>query len=135
MEKEYLAIIDGHPKSEGGLISNCLVKKGTFAGQTIWGSAPAGLSAQTQWEVVSRLKDATLVLCRPKTGRTHQLRVHLAEMGHPILIDRQYASTFRSAIKAQRPLLHAKTLRFTWQGETLEIQAVVPPDLKRCLNT
>ena len=135
MEKEYLALVDGIPKSDRGMIDNYLIKKGSFQGQTIWGSAPAGLSASTQWEVSQRLENAALVLCRPKTGRTHQLRVHLAEMGHPILIDRQYASSFRSRIHATRPLLHAKTLRFTWKEKVLDIQAPLPEDLSQWLDT
>ena len=134
VEKEYLALVDGLPKQDSGMISNYLSKKRSFQGQTIWGSAPAGLRAETQWEVISRFKDSSLVLCRPRTGRTHQLRVHLAEMGHPILIDRQYASSFRSRILASRPLLHARTLRFTWKDKIIDIQAPLPNDLAKHLK-
>lgn len=131
IEKEYLALVDGIPKQPSGLIRSYLVKKKSFEGQTIWGSSPVetGLYAETEWEVRSTIgQDAALLCCRPKTGRTHQIRVHLAEMGHPILIDRQYASRFRSSINASRTLLHASQLRFTWRGEARSFMAPLPVD-------
>ncbi len=134
MEKEYLALVDGIPCTRSGLIRSHFIKKGHFEGQTIWGSNPAGrgLYAETQWEICSFIgKEATLVRCFPRTGRTHQIRVHLAEMGHPILIDRQYASQFRSSLFAARPLLHASRLQFVWKEKPLSF-AVDPPADFRC---
>lgn len=133
MEKQYLAIVDGIPKMHSGEIRSYFMKKGNFEGQTIWGSNPAGvgLYAETHWELLSPLKNAALLRCRPKTGRTHQIRVHLSEMGYPILIDRQYASHFRSTIAAARPLLHASSLQFTWKGRPLAFTAELPADFSR----
>lgn len=137
MEKEYLALVDGIPRMHSGEIRSCFVKKGNFEGQTIWGSNPLkeGLYAETHWEVCSTVgRDAALLRCFPKTGRTHQIRVHLAEMGHPILIDRQYASQFRSRLFASRPLLHASSLRFSWRDKPLAFTADLPADFSRCLT-
>ncbi len=131
MEKEYLAVVDGVPKARSGEIKSRFVKKGNFEGQTIWGSNPAGIGlyAETRWELESSLGgDAALLRCFPQTGRTHQIRVHLAEMGHPILIDRQYASRFRSSIVAARPLLHASRLQFSWRGKSQVFMSELPAD-------
>lgn len=128
MEKEYLALVDGVPRSSQGVIENFLMKKRSLEGQTVWGSAPSGDYAKTEWSLTKSGVSASLILCKPYTGRTHQIRVHMAEMGHPILIDRQYATTFRSRIFASRPLLHASRLSFIFRGEAIDIQAPLPED-------
>src|SRR5579872_4653997 len=110
--KSYFAVVDGIPKEEEGTKKSLLAKKGSFQGQTIWGSGQNGLTAVTHWKRVWRGNQAALLLCSPETGRTHQIRVHLAEMGHPILVDRQYAPSFRCPLFIQRPLLHAARLQF-----------------------
>ena len=131
VEKEYLAIVDGVVAKARGVIDNFLAKKGSFQGQTIWGSSSRGDHAVTHWEVVSRGALETVLLCKPLTGRTHQIRVHLSEMGHPIIIDRQYATRFRSKIVATRPLLHALKIRFSYQGKAIEATSPVPEDFKK----
>lgn len=134
MEKEYLALVDGRPKQQSGLIKSLLSKKSSFQGQTIWGSSGRGLYAETAWSVHTHFEDRSLLCCKPKTGRTHQIRVHLAEMGHPILIDRQYASQFRSQLFASRPLLHAWRLSFSWRGKKLAFEAPLPQDLHEAIS-
>ena len=131
IEKEYLAIVDGVILKDHGVIDNFLARKGSFHGQTIWGSAKKGDRAITHWEVVARGKDHSLVSCKPITGRTHQIRVHMAEMGHPILIDRQYARNFRSKILVSRPLLHAYRLCFSYRGEKVDVTCSPPEDFKK----
>ncbi len=130
VEKEYVAIVDGVPKKESGVIENELIKKRTFEGQTIWGSGQNGLKATTYWRVLAQGENSALLLCRPITGRTHQIRVHLAEMGHPILIDRQYAARFRSSFFAKRPLLHASRLQI---GNAVAT-APLPSDMQEALS-
>lgn len=129
ISKTYIALVDGVPKKSGGTIQNFLMKKGSFQGQTIYGSGPKGLTAITHWKTVAAGKGAALVLCEPFTGRTHQIRVHMAEMGHPILIDRQYAKSFRCRLFVQRPLLHAYRLRFTFEGKTIDLTAPLLVDI------
>ena len=135
VEKQYLALVDGVPTEESGVRKSLFAKKGSFEGQTIWGSSSHGLTAVTAWRTVARGKNAALVLCEPETGRTHQIRVHMAEMGHPILVDRQYAKSFRCHLFFQRPLLHAHRLRFSFQGKAIDVTAPVLPDMSDALRS
>lgn len=128
--KQYVALVDGVPKEKEGVRNSLLAKKGSFQGQTIWGSSSQGLTAITHWKVLAAGNKAALVLCEPETGRTHQIRVHMAEMGHPILVDRQYAKSFRCSLFIQRPLLHAYRLRFSFQGKEIDVTAPIPSDLR-----
>ncbi|OGN64721.1 MAG: hypothetical protein A3E80_06865 [Chlamydiae bacterium RIFCSPHIGHO2_12_FULL_49_9] len=134
--KEYLALVDGHPSQNEGRIENRLGKKGSYQGQTIWGSSPTGSIATTEWKALAKGKNSTLLLCKPLTGRTHQIRVHLAEMNHPILVDRQYAKSFRCKHFIQRPLLHAHTLRFIhpFLNKEISLKAPLPRDFQEVLK-
>lgn len=131
VEKEYLAIVDGAMRAPSGRKKSLLMKKRVFHGQTIWGSGNAGAEAVTEWERLAVGKDSSLVLCRPVTGKTHQIRVHLAEAGHPLLVDRQYAAYFRSTLFAERPLLHARRLRFFGY----DVVSPLPLDMRGHLHT
>lgn len=136
--KSYLALVDGIPKENQGERRSILVKKGSFQGQTIWGSSAMGeghgLTAITRWKKVAKGKDASLILCEPLTGRTHQIRVHMAEMGHPILVDRQYAKSFRCKLFIQRTLLHAYRLQFSFQGKEIDLFAPLFLDMRDVLR-
>lgn len=127
--KQYLALVDGIPLESDGVRKSFLSKKSFLEGQTIWGSSLKGLTAITHWKKLAVGAKVALVLCEPETGRTHQIRVHMAEMGHPILVDRQYAKTFQCPLFVARPLLHAYRLRFSFQGKAIETQAPLPIDL------
>ncbi len=70
------------------------------------------MRAVTDWEVEKTGRGVALIRCFPKTGRTHQIRVHLSEMGYPILGDYQYCRRFRTAYKPERLLLHAAEVSF-----------------------
>jgi 23S rRNA pseudouridine955/2504/2580 synthase len=130
IEKLYFAIVDGVPLEERGVIKSHLAKVGRFEGQTCWGSRSTGLLAETHWKVWVRGDNCALLACQPLTGRTHQIRVHLAEMGHPILIDRQYAKRFRCKQVAKRPLLHAGRVCFRHPvgGQLVDVSAPLPSE-------
>lgn len=140
--KLYLALADGEYQGKKTLQESWFVRKKTFAGQTIWGSLPRGqknpraLHAATFLEPLARGKHATLFACQPITGRTHQIRVHLAELGHPILTDRQYAERFRSPHVFTRPLLHALRLAFThpMTGEKIDLTAPLLGDMRSAID-
>ncbi len=109
-EKTYIARIAGIPKQAEGMIDWPLIAD--------WPNRPRqkvcyehGKSALTHWVVQESKDDVTRVALHPKTGRSHQLRVHMAELGHPILGDRIYApdDVFYAADRLQ---LHALMLRF-----------------------
>ena len=128
--KCYLALADGVPKIKKGVIENYLGK----LGQTLHGSvAPAlGKFAKTAWTVKSIYKNASLIVCYPETGRTHQIRVHLSELGHPILGDFQYGKKFICKIKPQRMLLHAYQIEFKHpiEEKILKVKAPIPKDFQ-----
>jgi RluA family pseudouridine synthase len=134
VHKHYLTIVDGIIEPAKGKIENHLGKKKAYAGQTIWGaiSASRGLYACTEWERLRKGKMASLVACHPKTGRTHQIRVHMAEMGHPILGDFQYGKHFLCPYRPPRMLLHAWEIRFyhPMTGREMSLTAPLPDDFK-----
>jgi 23S rRNA pseudouridine955/2504/2580 synthase/23S rRNA pseudouridine1911/1915/1917 synthase len=133
VKKKYLALVDGIFLNKQGTRDTFLAKKKSYEGQTIWGSAPSGQQAVTQWKVIAEGNLASLVICQPFTGRTHQIRIHLSELGHPILIDRQYAANYRSPLFTKRVLLHALSLEFDLDGKTIKAQADLPQDFQQAL--
>lgn len=135
VEKQYLALVDGLPKQKNGVCDSLLSKKKTYQGQAIWGSAAKGARAITHWKVLAYGKQASLIECEPVTGRTHQIRVHLSEMNHPILIDRQYSERFRVSLFIKRPLLHARRLKLLYQGKEIVASAPVPEDMKSVMRS
>lgn len=135
VEKIYLAIVDKIPIKSGGKIELPLEKKQQQEGQVIWGiAASKGLPAVTEWKVLKTGDKASLIECMPKTGRTHQIRIHLSEIGHPILGDTQYGKHFSSRYQPLRILLHAERVRFFYKSEILDIQAPVPDDFLKALR-
>lgn len=132
VEKCYVAIVDGILEKGEGVIDNYLGKKHAYAGQTVWGSVKKekGLHAHTKWKKIREGKKVSLVFCFPITGRTHQIRVHMSGIGHPILGDFQYCKKFQSSYTPSRYLLHAYQMRFPHprDGQKIEVQAPLPED-------
>ncbi len=108
--KTYLAHIWGCPKDKSGEINLPLICD--------WPNRPlqkvdheVGKPSLTNWEIIETFQDYSIVKLTPKTGRSHQLRVHMNELGHPILGDRLYAHD-KAFAAAPRLCLHAHTLEF-----------------------
>jgi len=95
--------------------------------------SPTGQQAVTTWRVVERLAGATLLEANLQTGRTHQIRVHLAHLKHPLLGDELYGGATN---RFPRQALHARLLRFPhpFTGELLEIAAPLPADYQELLT-
>jgi 23S rRNA pseudouridine1911/1915/1917 synthase len=145
VEKTYLALAYGAFKQETGVMETSLGRsrgnRKKFSSRT-----RKGREAKTQWKVLRRLKGMTLVEVKPKTGRTHQIRVHFAESGHPIVGDplyggRQWIQKLSPHIQEavchlNRQALHAWRLRFRHpvSEKDLEFEAEIPEDLKKIVE-
>jgi 23S rRNA pseudouridine1911/1915/1917 synthase len=140
VEKRYLAVVRGHLRPATGTIDRPVGRHRRERKRMSVRSA-RGRSARTQWTVLERLPGATLVRLAPETGRTHQLRVHLAALGHPIVGDRVYgvrgAGRTAGVLAFPRQALHAEEIRFTHPSTRtrLSIRAPVPEDLQRLIET
>ncbi len=150
--KEYLAIVEGEMKYSSGLLSYPLGRHPTDT-QKMAVRMEKGRDAQTRYEVLERFRGYTLVVARPRTGRTHQIRVHLAAAGHPIAADALYSkdtavylsdlegSTGEHAIDEdpllRRQALHAHTLGIEYPGkkERITFTAPLPGDMQGLLDT
>ena len=120
VEKIYLAYVYGHMEEGEGTIVAQIVR--TSAAPRCWAAHPAEKhdkrAAITQWRVSDRLKDpatgerVSLLEVKPETGRTHQIRVHLASIGHPIIADHLYAGDRTPLLVFRRPALHAASISF-----------------------
>ena len=126
VRKEYLVIVDGLVRDKKKVISSKLAPIHHFQGQTMYGSSSSGQEAITEWELIGVGTKSSLLLCKPITGRTHQLRVHLKETGHPIVGDYQYAKVFQCPCEAKRHLLHAYKICFLHPMTHREVEVVAP---------
>lgn len=137
VEKEYVAIVDGILSKEEGIVENYLGQIKSYQGQTVWGekTANTGLYSKTVWRREKILKECSLVKCFPETGRTHQIRIHLSQIGHPILGDYLYGKSFQSSYRPSRILLHASRLSFIHpMTQTLmTFESLLPPEFKEFL--
>lgn len=126
VEKIYLARVWGEPVQESGEIDLPLGPDTPGPDGPRHRVVPGGLAARTAWEVLSRRDGSALLKLRPLTGRSHQLRVHLLAIGHPILGDPFYGNEDSQAA-APRLMLHASEIRFDhpYSGKRMEIAAPV----------
>ncbi len=137
--KEYLAIVKGRLPAESGRIENRLGRdpkdRKRFAVVSDDPAASVGKLAVTAWKTVAVYGDYALVRLKPRTGRTHQLRVHMKRLGCPILGDPLYAQRDRRFPDATL-MLHARRIRIALPSTSASIvfNAVVPERFKRVLH-
>jgi 23S rRNA pseudouridine1911/1915/1917 synthase len=127
VERYYIAVVEGHPDEVSFALDRAIARDPNHRWR--FRCHERGKPARTEVEVLAALEeDLCLVGCRLVTGRTHQVRVHLADAGHPVLGDRLYGSN--RAGQAGRPLLHAAALNFPHPktGDTLRVICLPPPD-------
>ena len=136
--KRYLALVLGAPEGAAGICRGSIGRHPVV--RTRMALASDGREAETRWAVEEWFGDgaAALVACWPKTGRTHQIRVHLAGMGHPLLGDTTYG--FKPArlpeVEVPRVMLHAAGLELPHPdtGATLRLETPPPEDFARVLE-
>jgi 23S rRNA pseudouridine1911/1915/1917 synthase len=140
VEKEYLALVHGVPSKGAGEVTAAIGRDPVHR-KRMSTRAPRGREARTSWTVAERFDGAALLRIRIHTGRTHQIRVHLASIGHPVAGDPVYGGTrapssrkaaARAAIQSLgRPALHSARLAFTHpaSGERCVFEAPLPADL------
>jgi len=119
--KEYRALVSPSPGADGGILDTPV----------------EGRAALTRWQVLERFSQAALIAAIPETGRTHQIRIHLQQLGCPILGDKAHGgATFVTSPSGSRhdfarPMLHALSLAIRHpRGQELRIEAPIPPDFQ-----
>ncbi len=124
--KTYLALVRGKPRASAGVVTGAIARHPVHRQRMTVSTRPGARAAETSWRVRRTESGLSLVECRPKTGRTHQIRVHLKHLGHPIAGDRVYGG----GADFPRPLLHAWRLAVTHPqtGQALHFEAPLPAD-------
>ena len=132
VEKTYLALVEGRVTPVEGRIEAPIGRDAKHRKRMA--IVEGGRDARTSYRVLREIDGRTLLEIRPKTGRTHQIRVHLASIGHPITGDTLYGR--RGDAPVARQFLHAKRLAFQHPrtGERLDLEAPLAADLQRTLS-
>jgi 23S rRNA pseudouridine1911/1915/1917 synthase len=151
LTKRYLAIVSGWPDDNEFEVDQPLLRQGTVAPSKIWlkqAVHPSGYPSRTRFRVIRRFENPhgkfALLECEPLTGRTHQIRVHLAFLGYPIVGDKIYGPdencylefietgwtpTLAGRLLIDHHALYASSLTFTLSGEEFAFSSPLPADL------
>ena len=131
VEKTYLALAQGRMRAEAGRIAKP-VARDPARRTRMTARLGRGREAVTEYRVLERFERFTYLEVHPATGRTHQIRAHLAGLGHPVAGDRQYG-----ARAAGRTFLHAWRIGFTSPAtaQRVTVEAPLPPELERWLGS
>jgi len=133
LKKEYLALVSGVPKADSGTIDRSISRHPVHRYRMTTGEG--GRPSRTDWTIEKKFGAyAALVRCRIHTGRTHQIRVHLKSLGHPVLGDSTYGWKQNPAMPGPpRVMLHAEHLVFSHpvNGKTMDLTAPLPKDFKQ----
>jgi 23S rRNA pseudouridine1911/1915/1917 synthase len=144
IERAYLAVVSGHPNPRAGTIRGKIgrsdVNRKKMA--VLPDTARRGKEAVTHYKTLRSLEDCAVVECRLETGRTHQVRVHLASIGHALLGDPVYGrahSRLRTVLKSlgfRRQALHAAVLGFVHPvtDDRLRFESVLPKDMRELID-
>ena len=134
IERRYLALVRGEVEHEAFAVDAPLGRRA----DKVVVDPREGRPAETAFEVRERFDGLTLLEAIPKTGRTHQIRVHLQAIGHPIVGDKAYGGGGDAAkrLGLQRPFLHSWKIAFDQplSGERIELEEPLPEDLETALR-
>lgn len=136
VERRYQALVRGHMPAPAGVIDAPIGR--SVRDRARMAVSAGGRTARTHYEVAAAFGEPeplSLIVCRLETGRTHQIRVHLAAVGHPVVGDERYGGRTR-AVPLDRPFLHAAELGFEHPatGEQVRFSAALPADLQAVLD-
>jgi 23S rRNA pseudouridine1911/1915/1917 synthase len=144
VRKEYLAIVYGTPTDDRGTVDAPIGRDPRDRKKMA--VVPEGRRAITDYELIERLRHASLLRCRLRTGRTHQIRVHMKYLGHPIVGDPAYSGPQwrgipdkkiqRALSSLERQALHAARITFPHpkDGRVMVVESELPPDLREIVN-
>ncbi len=134
IEREYVALVEGSPPASGTL-EDALAGDGEAIRRRVARGGERGRRAVTRYRVIERLSGASLVSVELETGRTHQIRIHFAHAGHPVLGDRVYRPPALPPppLLAPRQMLHARRLGFPHPAGTgwVRVESPIPEDFAR----
>jgi 23S rRNA pseudouridine1911/1915/1917 synthase len=142
VDRRYLAILNGVPNASEGKIDAPLARSATNRKKIAIVEGSSGKRAVTHWRRLSVLKDAALVECRLETGRTHQIRVHMASIAHPLIGDPVYGRSGKThgkllnELQFGRQALHAAELGFAHPvtKHRLSFSSPMPADMQELFN-
>ncbi|MEM1060512.1 MAG: RNA pseudouridine synthase [Verrucomicrobiota bacterium] len=152
IRKDYLAVVFGRMETDHGHVDAPLGRLGTEGANDIWlkrGVMPDGEPGATEFWSLAKSDTASLLRVRVHTGRTHQIRVHLAHLGHPLVGDKLYGPDDRFYVQfieqgwtqemerrllLPRQALHAARLEFPWRERSFSLVDTLPADLRRFLS-
>ncbi len=136
VKKEYHAVVKNVIELDADLISAPLGRHRTHRTKQAV-RLDVGRPSETYFEVIERFEAATWVKCMPRTGRTHQIRVHMASIRHPIISDRVYGGVVHHLQKiCPRQALHARklTFRHPQSGDQMQVEAPLPTEIEGLLE-
>ena len=143
IDRRYLAIVSGVPRTLNGRVDAALARSPFDRKKIAIVEAGRGKRAVTHWKVLEPLRDAALVECRLETGRTHQVRVHMASIGHPLLGDPVYGRAPKqrqrellAELGFKRQALHAAHLGFVHpvSKDRLSFDSALPSDMQELFS-
>lgn len=139
VEKRYLTLVRGRWKGGARTVRASLTRARLQSGERMVQADEEGRDAETRFALVRRLPGASLVEATIRTGRTHQIRVHAASIGHPVAGDEKYGDAAFNQLMRQRGLkrmfLHAHRLALRVNGKPVAASAELPPALARVVQT
>lgn len=131
--KKYLALVAGHPKPEGSVTAPII--RDPFDPRRMACAQNTGREAHTDYRVIQQYPEFALIEAFPKTGRTHQIRVHMAHSGHPVLGDPIYGKKWGCYGGLARYALHAAEIDFVFDGEQMHFECALPEELVRFIKS